>query len=256
MVDIHSHLLPGVDDGSPGVDVSIEVLQRFAAEGVERLVCTPHLLASNAANAPHDRYAEIFETLCAAAPATPRLLLGYEIMLDVPGADLTDPRLALGRSGAVLVEFGRTGVPARAAEELFRLRMSGVVPVLAHPERYWGVTLEQIREWKRMGAVIQTDTHMLLGSGAQAALARAMLEEGLVDCIASDNHGDTRTLRAARDWLLEQGAEEQAHMLTHVNAGRLLDGEPVLPVQPIAPIAKGLIARLRALVFGRDSRSA
>jgi protein-tyrosine phosphatase len=150
----------------------------------------------------------------------------------------------------VLVEFGRTGVPARAAEEIFRLRMSGVVPVLAHPERYWGCTVEQVRAWRNAGAVIQTDALMLLGSGPMAAMAKAMLEEGLVDCIASDNHGDSRTLRAARDWLLELGADEQAHLLTRANAERVLGDLAPIPVAPIR-VERGLLGRLRELVLGR-----
>ena len=250
MIDIHSHLLPGVDDGSPSVEVSVAVLERFAADGVEVLVCTPHLLASEADRIAHEEYAAVFAQLREAAPGVPRLELGWEIMLDVPGADLTLPHLSLGSSRAVLVEFGRTGVPARAADELFRLRMSGVVPVLAHPERYWGCTVEQVRAWRNAGAVIQTDALMLVGSGPMAAMARAMLEEGLVDCIASDNHGDSRTLRAARDWLLELGADEQAHLLTKANAERVLADLAPIPVAPLR-VERGLFGRLRELVLGR-----
>ena len=88
VIDLHSHLLPGVNDGSPSVAVSVEVLTRFASDGVETVVCTPHLRASKAAEAPHAAYAAIFDTLAAAAPGPPSLLRGWEIMLDVPGIDL------------------------------------------------------------------------------------------------------------------------------------------------------------------------
>ncbi|HET7457156.1 MAG TPA: CpsB/CapC family capsule biosynthesis tyrosine phosphatase [Gemmatimonadaceae bacterium] len=252
MIDIHSHLLPGVDDGSPSVEVSVGVLERFASEGVELLVCTPHLNASDASTVAHEEYRRIFERLRAAAPATPKLALGWEIMLDVPGADLAAPHLTLGDSRAVLVEFARTGVPARAADELFRLRMSGVVPVLAHPERYWGCTAEQVRAWRQAGAVIQMDAIMLLGSGPMAQMARQLLEEGLVDCIASDNHGDGRSVAAARDWLLEMGATEQASLLTRTNADRVLRNLDPIPVAPVR-IDRSFLGRLRELVRGRKS---
>jgi len=133
MIDIHSHLLPGVDDGSPSVEASLLVLERFAADGVEVVVCTPHLNASEAEEAPYDRHVEILGSLQARMPATPRLALGWEIMLDEPGVDLRARHLALAGSTAVLVEFPRRGVPASADRELSRLRSSGVVPVLAHP---------------------------------------------------------------------------------------------------------------------------
>ncbi len=250
MIDIHSHLLPGVDDGSPSVVVSAEVLTRFAGEGVEMVVCTPHLRASKAAEAPHAAYAAIFETLMAAVPGPPALQRGWEIMLDVPGMDLTSPGLTLGTSSAVLVEFPRTGVPARAGDELFRLKMAGLVPVLAHPERYWGCTPELVRSWRQSGTVIQVDAVALLAGGRMGQLALAMLEEGLVDCLASDNHGDRRSLAAVRTWLGEQGAAEHATLLTEINPRRILSNLGVLPVPPVR-VGRGLLARLRELMRGR-----
>ena len=250
MIDLHTHLLPGVDDGSPSVAVSAGVLRRFAAEGVAVVVCTPHLDASAVAAAPYQRHAEILRELAEGAPGAPSLRLGWEIMLDVPGADLRPPQLWLGGAPAVLVEFPRTQLPATAAAELFRIRMSGVTPVVAHPERYFGCTAEMVREWRRVGAVIQMDATMLLGRSPMAKLARELLEEGLADVLASDNHGDTRNLAGPRQWLVELGAGEQAEALTRANPRRLLAGEPLLPVHPI-PRERGMIGRLRELVLGR-----
>src|SRR5688572_6958018 len=111
MIDIHSHLLPGVDDGSPSIEASLPVLERFAAAGVEVLVCTPHLKASEAGAAPYERNVEILESLQARSGSAPRLALGWEIMLDEPGVDLRARHLGLAGSSAVLVEFDRRGVP-------------------------------------------------------------------------------------------------------------------------------------------------
>jgi protein-tyrosine phosphatase len=249
VIDIHSHLLPGVDDGSPSIEASVPVLERFAGEGVEVVVCTPHLSASEAEKAPYDRYVEILESLQARAPASPRLALGWEIMLDEPGVDLRARHLGLAGSTAVLVEFPRRGVPASAGRELARLRESGIVPVLAHPERYWGCSVDQVREWKRDGAVIQVDAIMLGHPSEMGELAANLLAEGLVDCIASDNHGDARTLDYARRWIEDRGAPEQARLLTHTNALRLLADEPVLPVAPMR-IPGGVFSRLRRALLG------
>jgi protein-tyrosine phosphatase len=249
MIDIHSHLLPGVDDGSPSVEVSVPVLRQFVASGVRTLVCTPHLQASRAAAAPYDRHVEILEGLRRRAPAELRLELGWEIMLDVPGADLRSPRLALAGSTAVLVEFSHGGVPPTAAEELFRHRMSGIVPVLAHVERYWGTTPERVEEWRGVGVVIQVDSAALFGHGRTQRLAVDLIQRGLVDVIASDNHGDTRSIAAARDWLLDMGGQEQAKLLTETNASRILANEPPLPVTPLEP-PRGVLTRLRSLFGG------
>ncbi|MDB4915706.1 MAG: hypothetical protein JWM95_3350 [Gemmatimonadetes bacterium] len=144
MIDIHCHLLPGVDDGSKSMDVSVQVLERFAADGVELLVLTPHLVASQARLAPYQRNLALLEQLRALVPTSIELRLGWEIMLDEPNTDLRAAHLALGGSRAVLVEFPRKGVPMSAGNELGRLRNSDIVPVLAHPERYYGCTLDRL----------------------------------------------------------------------------------------------------------------
>ncbi len=247
MIDIHSHLLPGVDDGSPSIDVSVPVLERFAADGVSVLVCTPHLNASQVASAPYQQHVQILEELRRAAPAVPQLLLGWEIMLDAPGADLTSKDLTLGDSRALLVEFTRGGLPRGATSELRRIARTGRIPILAHPERYFGCTLALVREWRALGVVIQTDASVLMGRGLPSELARRMLAEGLIDILASDNHGDSRSLGAARTWLLEAGAEDQLDLLTHRNAELVLGDEDPLPVPPFRRSLMSSVKRL----FGR-----
>jgi protein-tyrosine phosphatase len=254
VIDIHTHLLPGVDDGSPAIDVSVEVLRRFESDGLEVVVCTPHLRASRAAAAADERYEAIFRALQSAAPERPALRRGWEIMLDVPGADLTHPGLALGGSSAVLVEFPRAGVPVGGREELARLRDSGIVPVLAHPERYLGCTPEAVAAWRRAGTVIQIDATALLAGGRMGEMALTLLESGLADCLASDNHGDARSLAAVTQWMAEQGAAEHAALLTDVNPGRLLDNLPMLPVPP-ARLRRGLLGRLRDILRLRRVRA-
>lgn len=250
MIDVHSHLLPAVDDGSRSFEQSVQVLERFGADGVECVVLTPHLNVSRLADAPYDRHLELLAELRQRAPAAPELRLGWEIMLDEPGADLRPRRFSLGDSGAVLVEFPLSGVPEQGGDELQRIRNSGVVPVLAHPERYWGCTAAKVYRWRQAGAVIQMDTAGLSGKGRIGKISRQLLELGLVDIIASDNHGDTRTLATARDWLLEVATPEHAVLLTSANARRLLDGEPMLPVPPL-PATTGLFARFREMFLRR-----
>jgi protein-tyrosine phosphatase len=247
VIDIHSHLLPGVDDGSPSFDVSIPVLQRFAAQGVTVVVCTPHLNASQATDAPYARHRELLGQLQAGAPAGLELRLGWEIMLDSPGVDLTAPEFCLGTSRALLVEFTRGGLPRGATSELRRISRSGRTPILAHPERYFGCTLQLVREWRALGVVIQTDASVLMGRGVPSNLAKAMLAEGLIDILASDNHGDGRSLGAARDWLAERGADEQMDLLLRANAERVLEDEDPLPVPPLRA---GLVGRIKRM-FGR-----
>ena len=255
MIDIHTHLLPGVDDGSRTSEQSLKVLERFAAAGVTCVVCTPHLAASEADRVPLDRYRVAHRELCELGPPGLTIQRGWEIMLDHPGIDLTAPHLRLGASGAVLVEFPRGPLPSGTEIELARLRQSGVTPVVAHPERYGGVTLDLVRAWREAGAVIQTDTAYLLGEGARSILARGMLAEGLIDILASDNHGDERSLWAAHAWLIEIGAPDASTLLTTVNPEALLSDQRLVPV-PRVQLEKGMIARLRELLGLRKGTSA
>jgi protein-tyrosine phosphatase len=251
MIDIHTHLLPGVDDGSPTVEVSVPVLERFRKDGVTVLVCTPHLKATDAHRAPIEKHRAILAQLIERAPPVPELLLGWEIMLDAPGIDLTAPHLHLGDSGAALVEFPRSHVPPGATEEILRIRTSGVIPVIAHPERYHQATPTLVSQWRSVGAVIQMDAIMVFGNAPMSRLARKLLEEGLVDCIASDTHADSRSLKAARDWLEALDAHEQAELLCTINARRLLNREAVLPVSPIPQADSGMLSKLKTMFMRR-----
>jgi protein-tyrosine phosphatase len=247
MIDIHTHLLPGVDDGARTPEQSLAVLSRFANDGVTCVVCTPHLVASEVTVIPVARYRRLHREICEAAPPTLTVQRGWEIMLDRPGVNLTAPLLRLGASSAVLVEFPRGSLPSGTELELARIRQSGVIPVVAHPERYGAVTLDLIKAWRSAGAIIQTDTAYLLGDGSRGSLARAMLADGLIDILSSDNHGDQRSLRSARDWLIEVGATDAAQLLTSVNPGALLSDQRLVPVPPVR-IDRGMFSRLRDLL--------
>jgi protein-tyrosine phosphatase len=186
------------------------------------------------------------------APAGLVLYSGFEIMLDTGAFELSDARLGLAGSRARLVEFPRRGLPLDATEQLLRVRSQGLVPVVAHPERYQGCTTDIIATWRELGAVIQCDSMALLGGGPMTEFARAMLGAGLVDILASDNHGDRRSLATAVLWLSEIGAEAQAGILTSENPALLLAGGPLRPVPPV-PFQRGVFDRLRELIF-RSSR--
>jgi protein-tyrosine phosphatase len=248
VIDIHTHLLPGVDDGSPNADHSAVVIARLHSEGVSAIVCTPHVNASSAGEAPFEEHAELLSRLRELVPASVALHSGFEIMLDSSNFNLGDARLGLAGSRARLVEFPRRGLPTNATEQLLRVRSQGAIPVIAHPERYLGCTTATIAEWRELGAVIQCDAMGLLGSSPMTGFARDMLASGLVDIIASDNHGDRRSQSIAVLWLSEFASEGQAELMTNQNPGLLLAGEPLRPVPPIS-FQKGMFERLKEIIF-------
>lgn len=249
MIDLHTHLLPGVDDGAETPEVSVKVLTQFAEQGVTAVACTPHLRASEVAEAPCDELDELLEELRALAPPTPRLVRGFEIMLDVPEPVLTDRRLALGGTRYILVEFVRLVPADGSVEALRRITAQGMVPVLAHPERYAVCSVEMARAWQDAGAALQVDATTLLAESKRAERARALVEAGCGAIIASDNHGDGRSLQAAVEWLESHGGRVQAHLLAVENPAAILSDRPLTPVPPMR-VRRSWYSMLKSFVVG------
>jgi protein-tyrosine phosphatase len=216
--DLHSHLVPGVDDGSASVAESLDSLAALRAEGVGALVTTPHLLLPRLAT-DDDVTRELaahraaFERLAEAVRGRddlPAVALGQEIW----APDVYQIRRVVGRTdvglGAghyLLVEFGfdLQGTHEDVVREAIA---SGRGIVVAHPERYRYVPdaepLEQMRRWRDLGALLQVNAGSFNGyyAGSNPAaqdLAWAMVAERLVDLVSTDHHG----LRRAGVSLLE-----------------------------------------------------
>ncbi len=249
MIDLHTHLLPGVDDGSEQPEQSVAVLKRFQEQGVTAVCCTPHLKASAFADAPCEDMDQLLGELVALAPPAPRLVRGFEIMLDVPAPVFHDRCLTLNRTRYALVEFGRL-IPADASvEALVRIVEQGIIPVLAHPERYAACNLEMAHRWREAGALLQIDATTLLGDSKRSERARDLLTAGYGTIIASDNHGDGRSLAAAVEWMQGHGAREQARLLAYENPGAILADVPVMIVPPVR-LRRSWYSMLKDFVIG------
>lgn len=255
MIDFHNHLIPGVDDGAATPDEAAAALAAFREQGVRTVVATPHVngvLTTNPA-ALEARLAELdagwaaLEEVAAGEPSM-RVLRGAEVMLDAPKVDLSDPRLRLGGTRFVLVEFPFMNVPPNAPRAVFDVKMAGWRPVLAHPERYGNAAMDlaDAEEWRRVGALLQVNAGSLIGryGDRPQKLAWALLERGMVDYLGSDYHTRGRLAVAdCRAELERRGAGEQAALLLETNPARLLAGDDPLPVSPIAA-PRGLLRRL------------
>jgi len=249
VIDLHTHLIPGVDDGSHTVEQSVDVLAHFAHQGVTAVCCTPHLKASEAAEAPCEEMDSILADLMDAAPPAPVLSRGFEIMLDVPDPKLGDRCLGLAGTRYVLVEFGLL-IPADASVEILaRVVAQGLVPVLAHPERYAVCTPELARRWQQAGVVLQVDATTLLAESRRANRARALLEGGLASIVASDNHGDARSVAVAFEWLKAHGGAFQAELLAFENPHAILKDKPLRPVPPFR-VRRSMYTKLKDFLVG------
>jgi tyrosine-protein phosphatase YwqE len=178
MIDIHSHLLWGVDDGSRSLAQSVGVLKELAGAGITDIVVTPHLRAGDiptkgeaAIRLRDERLAE----LRAAAPAGVRLHAGFEIMLDrpLPPEALGDRRYALAGSRYYLVEFPLSVMGSLVADVLQEISGKGLVPMVAHPERYHLCTAQTVDLWRTVGGAIQVDATEITRPTSRGCSGRA-----------------------------------------------------------------------------------
>lgn len=249
MIDLHCHLLPGVDDGSRSVDQSVGVLETMAADGVTAVCLTPHLTARRAVDGVPANHDEAYRLLVASAPPRVRLVRGVELMMDRPLArEAAENRaLTLGGTRYLLIEFTRMTTAQAVGGAIAHLRGYGLVPVVAHPERYVTATVAVGTWWREQGAVLQLDAMTLIQPTRRGERARALLAAGQADLLAADNHGDQlRTLAMPHRWLSEAGGEGVivADLLTTVNPARILDDAPLDPV-PACRLRTSLLAKLR-----------
>jgi protein-tyrosine phosphatase len=243
-VDLHNHLVPGVDDGSASVDESLGCLAALFEEGVRTLVSTPHLLLPRlttdaAVTRELDFHRRAFDDLVAAAGDRgdlPALGLGQEIW----APDAATLARAAGRgdiglagSAALLVEFG-FDLQGEHTDVVRAARDAGRRIVIAHPERYryleGTVPLDLMRRWRELGALLQVNAGSFTGhyrSGPEQ-LAWQMVAEGLVDLVGSDHHGIRRSgvsPLAAYEALIARGEPELAERAMSGTPSALL-GDP------------------------------
>ena len=227
LVDLHSHLAPGVDDGTATVAESLTALAGLYQEGVRTVVTTPHLLVPHlGSDAAIDRELELhrraFDKLsagCTGRDDLPSIALGQEIWAPDAAAvqrvvRRNDIGLASGRF--LLVEFG-FDLQGNHNDVVREVHAAGRQIVIAHPERYRYLSghnpLEVMRTWQDLGALLQVNVGSLTGhynrsSPGSEQLAWQMIEEGLLDLLATDHHGPQRSgvsPREARETLIARG---------------------------------------------------
>lgn len=212
-------------------------------EGVRTVVTTPHLAAS-VTRRPQElwetmgRMDQGWEALTALVEdgfPHVRLLRGVELRLDRRDPDLSDPRLRLGGTSAILMEFDAFVIPRGAEQVLGDIAAQGWTPVLAHPERYIGATVPRLYALRKTGALFQINAGSLVGRYGPDIqfLAWRLLKAGLGTIVGSDWHGK-RQLHVGKARAMCQGrlGDDAAWRLFDGNGQRILEEQMPLPVVP------------------------
>lgn len=258
MVDLHTHLLPGVDDGARDLRESVAMCRLAAEDGCEVMVATPHQRHLNWANDDVARLAELRDEVQAAVGERMRVLLGGEIRVDdevlaqidklpAPAAGV----LALAGSRYLLLELDRARAvpvagrgPRRAVADdprdlVHELVLAGWRPILAHPEFFpWllqdGSLLEDL---VARGATLQVTAMSITGDFGRTPqdAAHRLIDAGLVHFVASDCHGVAWRppgLSRARRTIAARWGEEVAARLTRDNPRAVIEDRPLAPASP------------------------
>ncbi len=189
--ECHCHLLPGVDDGVKTLDEALELLSAYEDAGIESAWLTPHVM-EDMPNATDDLRRR-FDDLCAAYRGPLKLSLASENMLD----NLFEERLAANdflpigeRRDHLLVETSFFTPPSDLDDKLRRVMEAGYFPLLAHPERYMYMEVDEIERLHGWGIRLQLNLYSLLGMyGPEAEhKARKLLRKGLYSAVGTDTH--------------------------------------------------------------------
>jgi protein-tyrosine phosphatase len=236
LIDLHSHILAGVDDGARTLDESIAIARAAVASGVELMAATPHV-RTDFPTTPDtmERLVEETQTALHAAHIELELRRGAEISLGfLPRLELDELRRfgLAGNPRYVLLEFPYEGWPLGLETTVASLREEGITAVLAHPERNESVQLSpsQLLPAVTAGALVQLTASSLTGTGGRSArrAADALLTLELAHLVAADLHAPG--VRSGLDVAAEAlGGGELARWLTHDVPSAIAHDRPLPP---------------------------
>lgn len=246
MIDIHSHILPGVDDGASDLSEALDMLRKSVSQSTNRIILTPHT-NTGFKDSSREEILKKYAELCRAVEQEGidiELALGMEIYAEHGLRDLLeeDEILTLNGSRYVLVENSFSADPEELIDMMELVAQYKRVPVLAHAERFAAVQMhpELAFEWNRRGYGIQINQGSLFGrfGEKEQKTAHMLLDCNLVQLVATDCHGAhsrTAGLAPARDYIAQRYSKGYAELLLEINPGRVWEDQEILIINPRNP---------------------
>ena len=221
MIDIHSHLVPGVDDGSQSIEESLGLLKQAETEGITEIITTPHYMKNGDFRTKATELVQRFNALKETYQGTIKLHLGNELYIhpDLPELLEQGEILTLAESNYILVEFPFHEYKEDYDEILYELSLKYQI-IIAHPERYSYVQDDPnfCLRWLKEGYLLQSNQNSLFKKETRKVLI-PMIEHGFVSFIASDAHNEYRnlTLKNVMRFIKSQFGAEKAEFLLEKN---------------------------------------
>ncbi|WP_457617704.1 tyrosine-protein phosphatase [Lutibacter sp.] len=195
-VDIHSHLLPGIDDGSKNMDETITLLKKMYSFGIQNFIITPHIMEGvweNSKDTILPKLTAVKKELAANNLSNISIRVAAEYMLDSNFNSLLEQRQLLPlKENKILVEMSYINPPVNLFEILFNIQIAGYQPILAHPERYlfFHKKYKEYHKLKEAGCLFQLNLLSLSNYYGKDThkIALLLLKDGLVDFVGTDTH--------------------------------------------------------------------
>ena len=228
MIDIHTHILPFVDDGSSAIDTSLSMLKQCEKQGITDVILTPHYrrIYNKTPDELKSEFLKFSELV--KGQILINLYLGQEFYIDSDYKKNIKKGKALTINGTkfLLIEFQYVkGVEIE--EIVYEIKRMGYIPIIAHYERYFGVSLSQAIEIKNIGGLIQVNADSLVGLSKKYhyKLIKQLFKNDLVDFVASDVHYNRENLMLkAKSFVERWYGKERANKLFIENAKKLIEG--------------------------------
>lgn len=204
--DMHSHLLPGIDDGLQTAEESVAFIGELYNLGYKKLICTPHIISDIYPNSPETILPKLEMVRQAVKKKGIDIVIeaAAEYMVDMDMEKLVvenQPLLTFGKN-LILIEMSFVAASPNIEQVIFQLRLKGLQPVLAHPERYgyYHNDFEKYRHYVELGCLLQVNLLSLLGYYGKAVktIAEKLIKHRMVDLLGTDMHHD-RHLAALKD---------------------------------------------------------
>ena len=196
MIDIHTHIIPNVDDGSSSLETSISMIKHEIAIGVNEIICTPHHIYHRYEKSVDEikKQFALLKQEVERLELPVKLYLGQEICYtnreDIIQMLKSGALLTLNNTNRVLLEFSFTHEPEDVSDIIYNFQINGYEVIIAHIERYEWITYDKVLAFHQEGALIQINSNSYLGltTWKEKRFVRKLLRKGLVDFVASDTH--------------------------------------------------------------------
>lgn len=232
-IDMHCHILPGVDDGACDENEMKEMLSIACKEGIRCIIATPHYHPRRGKAVPEElrRQLKLVRQAAKSIDEKLRIYLGTEVYYgqDIPDLLKEGRILTMNRREYVLVEFSPADSPSHIKQGIQQLQMRGYKVILAHVERYTCILedVEIVEHLVDMGVLLQVNAGSIVGDGGRKAkkFVKQLLEEELVFCVGTDAHGAKHRaprMQKAAHYVAKKYGEEYARRIFFSNALQML----------------------------------